>query len=163
MNLKLVEMKKLVGGTGASFVAKKKIVNSLGDLRHIVKNESGKNLPFSEIYFSEVKPKTVKAWKFHSKHSQNISVAFGAIRIICIKKKFDETVYEVFELNSEELHGILNIPAGIHYSLINVSEFPTILLNATDEPHNPEENFSLPLEYLEFASLILEFGSKGEI
>jgi dTDP-4-dehydrorhamnose 3,5-epimerase len=158
MNLKLVKMKKLVGGTGASFSAKHLIVNPLGNLRHIAKSELDKNLPFSEIYFSEVQPKTIKAWKFHSRQTQNISVAFGRIRIVCIKKKSGETVFEVFELNSEELHGILTIPAGIHYSLINVSEIPTILLNATDLPYNSEENLSLPLEYPEFASLIIEFG-----
>jgi dTDP-4-dehydrorhamnose 3,5-epimerase len=152
-------MKKLVGGTGASFLAKQPIINPLGNLRHIVKSELGKGLPFSEIYFSEVQPKTIKAWKYHTKQSQNISVAFGRIRIVCIKKNSDETVFEVFELNSEELHGILTIPAGIHYSLINVSEIPTILLNATDLPYNSEENLSLPLEYPEFASLIFEFGS----
>jgi dTDP-4-dehydrorhamnose 3,5-epimerase len=159
MNLKLVRVKKLVGGTGASFLAKQPIINPLGNLRHIVKNELGKYLSFSEIYFSEVQPKTIKAWKYHTRQSQNISVAFGRIRIVCIKKKPDETVFEVFELNSEELHGILTIPAGIHYSLINVSEIPTILLNATDLPYNSEENLSLPLDYPEFASLIIEFGS----
>lgn len=158
MNLKLVELKKLVGGTGASFSAIPQIVNPLGNLRHFVKSELGKNLLFSEIYFSEVKPKTIKAWKFHSRQSQNISVAFGRITIVCVKKKSNETVYEAFELNSEDLHGVLTIPAGIYYSLINVSEGPTILLNATDLPHNSEENLSLPLEYPEFASLIVEFG-----
>ena len=70
----------------------------------------------------------------------------------------DETVFEVFELNSEELHGVLTIPCGIYYSLINTSEVPAILLNATDLPHNSDENLSLPLEYPEFASLIVEFG-----
>jgi len=158
MNLKWVKLKELVGGTGASFSVKQSIINPLGNLRHVAKSELGKNLPFSEIYFSEVLPKTIKAWKFHSKQTQNISVAFGRVRIVCIKKKFDETVYEAFELNSEELHGVLTIPGGIYYSLINVSEVPVILLNATDLPHNSDENLSLPLEYPEFASLIVEFG-----
>lgn len=152
-------MRKSVGSTGASFSAKKLIFNTLGNLRHIVKNELGKNLPFSEIYFSEVQPKTIKAWKYHRRQSQNISVAFGAIRIVCIKEKLDETVYEVFDLNSKELHGILNIPAGIHYSLINFLEVPAVLLNATDLPHDPEDNLSLPLEYPEFKSLLIEYGS----
>lgn len=151
-------MNKSAGGTGVSFSVKQLIINPLGNLRHIAKSELDKNLPFSEIYFSEVQPKTIKAWKFHSEQTQNITVAFGRVRIVCIKKKSDETVFEVFELNSEELHGVLTIPSGIHYSLINVSEVPAILLNATDSPHNSEENLSLPLEYPEFASLIVEFG-----
>jgi dTDP-4-dehydrorhamnose 3,5-epimerase len=156
-------MKKLVGGTGASFSPKQLVVNPLGNLRHVAKNDLGRNLPFLEIYFSEVRSKTIKAWKFHSNQTQNMSVAFGKIRIVCVKKNFDETVFEVFELNSEELHGVLTIPAGIHYALINVSEVPTILLNATDLPYNSEENLPLPLEYPEFASLIIEFGGLSEL
>ena len=150
-------MKKLVGGTGASFSARQIVSNPLGNIRHIVKNELAKNLPFSEIYFSEIRSKTIKAWKFHPNQTQNMSVAFGKLRIICVNKKSDETVFEVFELDSCELHGVLTIPAGIYYALINVSEFPTILLNATDLPHNSEENLSLPLSYPEFSSLIIEF------
>jgi len=152
-------MEHLVGGTGAFFSAKKSITNPLGNLRHIEKNELGVNLPFSELYFSEVKPKTIKAWKYHIKQTQNISVAFGKIKVICVKKKSNGSVFESFELNSEELHGILTVPPGIHYSLINSSEYKSILLNATDLPYDSEENLSLPLEYPEFASLIIQFGS----
>ena len=116
------------------------------------------NLPFSEIYFSEVKSKTVKAWKFHSQQTQNVSVAIGEIRIICVRKSSHETIFELFELNSEALHGVLTIPHGIYYALINVSEEPTILLNVTDLSHDSAENLSLPLEYPEFITLINEFG-----
>ena len=70
-----------------------------------------------------------------------------------------ETIFELFELNSEALHGVLTIPNGIHYALINVSEEPTILLNVTDLAHDSTENLSLPLEYPEFITLINEFGS----
>ena len=152
-------MKKLIGGTGATFSSKITITNPLGNLRHVAKNEFGENLPFSEIYFSEVQPKAIKAWKFHSRQMQNISVALGEIRIICVKKSSHETIFELFELNSEALHGVLTIPCGIHYALINASENPTILLNVTDLPHDSTENLSLPLEYPDFTTLISEFGN----
>ena len=151
-------MKHLVGGTGATFSAKSSVINPLGNLRHIEKSELGKTLPFSEIYFSEIQPKIVKAWKFHSRQEQNICVAFGEIRIICVKKMSDETVFEVFELDSDALHGVLTIPAGIHYALVNSSEKATTLLNATDLPHESAENLSLPLEFPGFKVLISEFG-----
>ena len=114
-------MKHLVGGTGATFSAKSSVINPLGNLRHIEKSELGKTLPFSEIYFSEIQPKIIKAWKFHSRQEQNICVASGEIRIICVKKMNNETVFEVFELDSNALHGVLTIPAGIHYALVNSS------------------------------------------
>ena len=70
----------------------------------------------------------------------------------------NETVFEVFELDSNALHGVLTIPAGINYALVNSSEKATTLLNATDLPHESAENLSLPLEFPEFKVLISEFG-----
>ena len=151
-------MKHLVGGTGASFSAKSSVISPLGNLRHIEKSELGKTLPFSEIYFSEIQPKIIKAWKFHSRQEQNICVASGEIRIICVKKMSNVTIFEVFELDSNALHGVLTIPAGIYYALVNASEKTTTLLNATDLPHESAENLSLPLEFPEFKVLISEFG-----
>jgi len=152
-------MQQVSGGTGVVFTPKLLIKNPLGNLRHVAKSELKENLPFSEIYFSEVKSKTIKAWKFHSQQSQNISVAFGEIRVICVRKSSHEIIFELFELNSEALHGVLTIPHGIYYALINVSEEPTILLNVTDLSHDSAENLSLPLEYPEFITLINEFGN----
>jgi dTDP-4-dehydrorhamnose 3,5-epimerase len=152
-------MQQVSGGTGVVFTPKLLIKNSLGNLRHVAKSELKENLPFSEIYFSEVKSKTIKAWKFHSQQTQNITVAFGEIRVICVRKSSHEIIFELFELNSEALHGVLTIPHGIYYALINVSEEPTILLNVTDLSHDYAENLSLPLEYPEFITLINEFGN----
>ena len=152
-------MQQVSGGTGVVFTPKLLIKNPLGNLRHVAKSELKENLPFSEIYFSEVKSKTIKAWKFHSQQSQNISVAFGEIRVICVRKSSHEIIFELFELNSEALHGVLTIPHGIYYALINVSEEHTILLNVTDLSHDSAENLSLPLEYPEFITLINEFGN----
>ena len=151
-------MKHSVGGTGATFSAKSSVINPLGNLRHIEKSELGKTLPFSEIYFSEIKPKIVKAWKFHSRQEQNICVAFGEIRIICVKEMPDGTIFEVFELDSVALHGVLTIPARIYYALVNTSEKVTTLLNATDLPHESAENLSLPREFPEFEAILIEFG-----
>jgi dTDP-4-dehydrorhamnose 3,5-epimerase len=152
-------MQQVSGGTSVVFTQKLLIKNPLGNLRHVAKSELKENLPFSEIYFSEVQPKTIKAWKFHSQQTQNISVAFGEIRIICVRKSSHETIFEIFELNSEALHGVLTIPRGIYYALVNVSEEPTILLNVTDLSHDSAENLSLPLGYPEFITLINEFGN----
>jgi len=152
-------MQQVSGVTGVVFTPKLLIKNPLGNLRHVVKSELKENLPFSEIYFSEVKSKTIKAWKFHSQQTQNITIAFGEIRVICVRKSSHEIIFELFELNSEALHGVLTIPHGIYYALINVSEEPTILLNVTDLSHDSAENLSLPLEYPEFIALINEFGS----
>ena len=84
MNRRISEVNLIPGTTGASFSTRPIIINPNGNLRHIFKNELGTNLPFSEIYFSEVDPRSIKAWKFHNLQTQNITVAFGEIRIICV-------------------------------------------------------------------------------
>jgi len=157
MNLRKTEMKQTPGKTGALFSGLPLIVNSNGNLRHIFKSELGRTLPFSEIYFSEVNPKSIKAWKYHNLQTQNISVAFGQIRVICVVKKPTENIFEVFDMNCEELYGVLTIPTGIYYALINRTDAPTVLLNTTDIVHNPIENHSLPLDYPDFESLISEY------
>jgi len=157
MNLRKNEMKYAPGQTGALFSGLPLIINSNGNLRHIFKSEPGSTLPFSEIYFSEVNPKSIKAWKHHSLQTQNISVAFGQIRVICVFKKSTENIFEVFDINSEELYGVLTIPTGIYYALINRTNVSTVLLNTTDIVHNPVESHSLPLDYPDFQSLISEY------
>ena len=158
MNQRLVEMRQQPGGTGAFFSLRPLISNLNGDLRYVFKDESNKNLPFSEIYFSEVKSKSIKAWKLHSLQTQNISVAYGEITIICVKMMQAENIFEVFKINSAKLHGVLNIPIGIHYAMINSSDESTVLMNATDIVHDSAENHSLPLDYPDLEALISEYG-----
>ena len=140
--------------TGASFAGLPLIINTNGNLRHIFKSETGSKLPFSEIYFSELNPKSIKAWKYHSLQTQNISVAFGQIRVICIVEKPAGYIFEVFDINSEEFYGVLTIPTGIYYALINQTEIPVMLLNATDTVHNPKESHTLPVNHPDFQSLL---------
>jgi dTDP-4-dehydrorhamnose 3,5-epimerase-like enzyme len=150
-------MKQVIGFTGASFKRCSKYNNPLGDLRHVLIDNN--NLKISEIYFSEVNPKSTKAWKFHKFQTQNISVAFGKIRIICVKNDRDSQIFEVFDLDDKNNHGVLSIPPGIYYALINMYNEIVILFNGTDKVHDPNEYQSLPPDSKKFIYLIDKYGS----
>ncbi len=150
-------MKNSPNQTGAVFTGLPLIINTSGNLRHVFRGKSDNKLAFSEIYFSELNPKSIKAWKHHSLQTQNISVAFGRIRVICVIENPLGNVFEVFDMNSEELYGVLSIPNGIYYALINQTDEPVILLNATDIVHNPEESHTLPKNHPDFQSLLEEY------
>lgn len=150
-------MKNSPGQTGALFTSLPLIINTNGNLRHVFKSEPGNKLPFSEIYFSELHPKSFKAWKYHGLQTQNISVAFGKIRVICVVKNPAGNIFEVFDINSEEFYGVLTIPNGIYYALINQTDEPVILLNVTDIVHDPEESRTLPISHPDFQSLLKEY------
>ena len=151
-------MKQVRGFTGASFDKCSVFNNPLGNLRHVLISKKNSNLKISEVYFSEINPKSIKAWKFHKTQTQNISVAFGQVRIICVKDNDSYHVFEVFDLDSSSNHGVLSIPPGIYYALINLSEIVTILFNGTDVIHNSNESYLTPSDSKKFINLINKYG-----
>jgi dTDP-4-dehydrorhamnose 3,5-epimerase-like enzyme len=149
-------MKQNTGLTGASFNKCSIFNNPLGDLRHVLINNND-YLKISEIYFSEISPKSIKGWKFHNFQTQNISVAFGKVRIICVKDDNDDQIFEIFDIDSKSNHGVLSIPPGIHYALINLYDNVAILCNATDKVHDPNEYYSTPPDSEKFIDLINKY------
>lgn len=150
-------MKNSPDQTGAVFTGLPLIINTSGNVRRVFKSKPDNKLAFSEIYFSELNPKSIKAWKHHSLQTQNISVAFGRVRVICVIEKPLGKVFGVFDMNSEGCHGVLTIPNGIYYALINQTDEPVILINATDIVHNPEESHTLPKNHPDFEHLLKEY------
>jgi dTDP-4-dehydrorhamnose 3,5-epimerase-like enzyme len=151
------------GETGANFEKKTLIPHPNGDVRHIHRSLIGGQLPYLEIYFSEIHSKTIKGWKIHKTQTQNICVAFGRIEIICISKAKIDYVYQKFSVNSTTNHGIVTIPPNIFYSLVNNSDDKVVLLNAVDIPHDPDEGKSLPFDHVEFQPLTSNLGYENEI
>ena len=151
------------GLSGARLTKLEVINNTKGNVRRAFRSENTTNLPFQEIYYSEVNPHTLKGWKLHTLQTQNLSVAFGEILIICILKNQFEIVYEEFEMDSEENHAVLSIPPNVFYALVNRSSNKSILLNATDIVHDINESRSLPINQIEFKSIVEKFGFHNEI
>ena len=58
----------------------KVIKNTKGHLFKIISKNHNFFTKFGELYFSEVKPKKFKGWKFHHKRHQVITVASGKVR-----------------------------------------------------------------------------------
>ena len=135
-------MREIQGSTGAKFNKRSTVNNPLGDLRHVLIDENSSGLNISEIYFSEVNPKSIKTWKFHRKQTQNISVAYGNNRIICAKVIGENLLFEIFEIDTKSHHGVLTIPPEIYYTFINFSDTITVLFNGTDTVHDPSKKYS---------------------
>ena len=53
-----------------------------GDVLHGMKNNSKGFVSFGELYFSEIKPKSVKAWKRHHEMTLNLVVPVGKIKFV---------------------------------------------------------------------------------
>ena len=60
----------------------KQIESNCGTVLQMLRNDSSLFNQFGEIYFSEIHPRTINAWKKHKQQAQNLTVPFGNIRLV---------------------------------------------------------------------------------
>ena len=125
----------------------KQIIDDRGRVMHMVRNDSPVFEKFGEIYFSEIMPNVVKAWKYHEKMTQLISVPVGMIGIVVYddregsKTRGDLVVFEIGKDN----YKLLKIPPKLWYGFKCISQHPALLANCADLPHDPFESKNVDL------------------
>ena len=102
---------------------------------------------FGEIYFSEVLPGHVKAWKRHTRQTQHFAVPSGLLRIVLYDDRPDSATRGVLcelALGRPEHYGLLRIPTNVWYGFAAMGEAPALICNCADIPHDPDEGRRLP-------------------
>lgn len=92
-----------------------------------------------EIYFSEIMPQTVKAWKMHVRQTQLLSVPAGQIRIVLYDMRAASPtlrVMDVMNLGRPDAYNLLKIPPGVWYGFKAISSGPAVICNCPDIPHD---------------------------
>jgi dTDP-4-dehydrorhamnose 3,5-epimerase len=112
----------------------KKIKNSQGDILKILSKKDKYYKNFGECYISEIKPKKIKAWRYHKKSQQNIVVIDGKCKIVLLTNKR----FVIYNLSSKNLK-MLIIPKKIWYGFYNFTKNKTKILNITDKIYNDRE------------------------
>jgi dTDP-4-dehydrorhamnose 3,5-epimerase len=110
-----------------------------GDVLHAMKNDSKGFAGFGEAYFSEIQPKTIKAWKRHRKMILNLIVPAGKVKFVMFddRKMNDSEFFEV--IISRENYCRLTIPPMIWFGFQGLSRNNSIVLNLASIAHDPEE------------------------
>ncbi|MBO4313453.1 MAG: dTDP-4-dehydrorhamnose 3,5-epimerase family protein [Desulfovibrio sp.] len=117
-----------------------------GPVLHMLTNESAlmPSFPngFGEIYFSEVLPGAVKAWKRHRRQTQLFAVPAGLLKIVLFDDRADSptrgTVREL-TLGRPKQYRLLRIPVGVWYGFTALGSNPALICNCADLPHDPTE------------------------
>lgn len=120
----------------------RQIENAQGTLLHMLRCDEPGFFSFGEVYFSEVLPGVVKAWKWHKLQTQNFVVPAGNIRVAIFdsrEKSPTHGVVEHFDLGRPGGYFRLTIPPMLHYGFQCLGDVPALLANCTDLPHNPAE------------------------
>ena len=113
---------------------KKKIKIIKNHRGNIVKFADLNSLPFKklgEIYFSEVKPKLRKGWKYHNLRNQYLTVAYGSVEF-SFKKSLKDKIKKII-INIKNKQYALFIPKKTYYSFKCLSKDKAIIVNIIDE------------------------------
>lgn len=113
----------------------KKIAVDNGDVFHAMnKGDIGFN-GFGEVYFSNIKQGSVKAWKQHKKMTLNIIVPLGEIRFVL----FDEISNTFQQINlSLDNYYRLTVPPMLWMGFQGMAD-NSMLVNIANIQHDPNE------------------------
>lgn len=102
-----------------------------------------------EVYFSEVLPGHVKAWKSHTLQTQHFAVPSGRLRIVLYDDRQDSPTRGALReltLGRPDRYALLRIPVNVWYGFTAEGPAPALICNCVDLPHDPCEGRRLPLD-----------------
>jgi dTDP-4-dehydrorhamnose 3,5-epimerase len=131
---------------GLTASQRKHIGNQQGDIFHMMKASDPEFSAFGEMYFSEVLPGAIKAWKKHSRMKCNLAAPIGNIKIVAYDERKDSrTAGQIVELDiGRNNYRLVSIPPGVWFGFANFSNSPALLANCASIEHDPAESENLP-------------------
>ncbi|MBF0312040.1 MAG: dTDP-4-dehydrorhamnose 3,5-epimerase family protein [Oligoflexia bacterium] len=134
---------------GVSIIKLKQIADHRGKVMHMLRKDAPHFVDFGEVYFSMVNPGVIKGWKQHKIMQQNFAVPSGAIKIVLFDDRCDSAtkgvVQEIVLGEEESLYKLLIIPPNIWYGFKGIALMPSIIVNCSTIPHDPQESLSLEI------------------
>ena len=114
-----------------------KIIENLkGNIYKFASNDKFPYFIKGDIYFSEIAPKEIKAWRKHKALTSVFGVVKGEIKMK-IKSKFDNNISsELLSLNKSKL---ITIPPTIWYGFENLSSETALIFVMLNGNHNKNE------------------------
>ncbi|WMW64169.1 dTDP-4-dehydrorhamnose 3,5-epimerase [Nitratidesulfovibrio liaohensis] len=123
-----------------------------GPVLHMLRPDSPLFMSFGELYFSEVEPGAVKAWKRHTRQTQHFAVPVGRMKVVIHDSRPGSPtcgVTEEFLLGRPDNYRLLRIPPLVWYGFTAVGETPALICNCADIPHDPTESERAPKDTAE--------------
>lgn len=120
-----------------------------GPVMHMLRSDAPHFMGLGELYFSEVLPGCVKAWKRHTRQTQHFAVPVGQLRVVLYDDREDSPTrgrVQQVELGRPDHYALLRIPVNVWYGFTCLGESPAVIANCADIPHDPLEGERLPVQ-----------------
>ena len=128
-----------------------------GAVLHMLRADAADFVAFGECYFSEVNPHSLKAWKRHSRQSQNLAVPVGRVRFVLLDDRPESATrghLNIFELGRPDAYFRLHIPTMVWYGFHGLGNVPSLVVNCADYPHDPGESELVGIDQPAFAQAL---------
>jgi dTDP-4-dehydrorhamnose 3,5-epimerase len=112
-----------------------------GRLMEILRCDDPEFVGFGQVYMTTVYPGVVKAWHYHRKQIDNMTVVKGVMKLALYDDRADSTTRgEVNEFFISEHRPVLvQIPRGVLHGIKGVGTEEAVVINLVTEPYNREE------------------------
>ena len=127
----------------------RQIADNRGSILHMLRSDSELFKQFGEVYFSEIHPGSIKAWKRHKGQTQNITVPIQRIRLVIYDPRLNSgTTGNIIEheLGRPNNYKLIQIPPMLWYGFQALDNQTALIANCADRPHDPREDESLSSE-----------------
>lgn len=118
------------------------IQDERGAVMHMLRADSPTFKRFGEVYFSEVNPGVVKAWKRHWRMTQHFTVPVGRVKFVIYDDRTDSVTrgrIGQYVLGRPDDYELLIVPPMVWYGFQGLANFPSVVANCSDIPHDPAE------------------------
>jgi dTDP-4-dehydrorhamnose 3,5-epimerase len=125
------------------------IPDERGAVLHMLQKSNPIFKNFGEIYFSEINPGSIKAWKRNKKQNQNLTVPVGKIDLVIYDDRPDSTTRGglfKYELGRPDHYSLVHIPPLLWYGFQGLGQIPALIANCPDQPHDPSQAEKIPSE-----------------
>jgi dTDP-4-dehydrorhamnose 3,5-epimerase len=119
----------------------RQILDERGKIMHFLRNDDPEFEAFGEVYFSVVYPGVIKGWHLHQRMVLNYAVPVGLVKLVLFDDRDDSpTRGELMELfTGPENYSLIQIPPGVWNGFKGIGTLPSMLVNCSTIPHDPEE------------------------
>jgi dTDP-4-dehydrorhamnose 3,5-epimerase len=126
---------------GVLFTPLRRIPNPKGDIQHAMKSSSPGFAGFGEAYFSSVFPGQIKGWKRHRSATLNLVVPLGDVRFVVHDDRQGSKTKGLFQevMVGSANYVRLTVQPGLWVAFQGISTTGNILLNISNEEHDPVE------------------------
>ncbi len=118
-----------------------------GNVMHALKKGELKKWSFGEAYFSKIKFKKIKAWKYHKKMVLNLFVPVGKVKFVFYSEK--ENKFMTIKLG-EKHYRRLTVPPNIWFGFKGLSRTESIILNIANIKHTKKETLKCEKNKIKF-------------